>query len=265
MNKYLFTAGAAALASSFALSAAMPAQATITTFATMSALTTDNIYFKNASSAGKSSNATLYSIATSTSKVPGSTNVAFSFINDGAALDNAVSGAKAVFTLNASTSTPAQNAAGFLIQPGLSGSFSLLSKTAITVGHTTYAAGSNLLTGVFTGASVAGPRASTSGSIDANNQNAGSTIVYTSDFLTFQPNSSLDGAFSLTSITAALSKVAGNYALKTFKADAGGSFSSEPAPTVNGVPEPASWALLLVGFGAVGGMVRRRKMVAVTA
>jgi hypothetical protein len=30
---------------------------------------------------------------------------------------------------------------------------------------------------------------------------------------------------------------------------------------VNGVPEPASWAMLALGFGAVGGMVRRRRAV----
>ncbi|WP_235902800.1 PEPxxWA-CTERM sorting domain-containing protein [Sandarakinorhabdus oryzae] len=31
---------------------------------------------------------------------------------------------------------------------------------------------------------------------------------------------------------------------------------------VNGVPEPSSWAMLLAGFGAVGGLMRRRRTVA---
>ncbi len=31
---------------------------------------------------------------------------------------------------------------------------------------------------------------------------------------------------------------------------------------VNGVPEPASWAMLTLGFGAVGGLMRRRRPVA---
>jgi hypothetical protein len=30
------------------------------------------------------------------------------------------------------------------------------------------------------------------------------------------------------------------------------------APVVRGVPEPASWALMIVGFGAAGAMLRRR-------
>jgi hypothetical protein len=262
MKKYLPTAGAAALASALALGAAMPAQAAITTFATMSALTQDNIYFKNASTTNKSASATIYSIATSTATVPGSVGVKFSFINEGAALDTAVSGVNATFALSAATTTAAQNAFGYLIQPGINGTFSLLSTTAITVGSHTYAAGSNLLSATFTGAGIAGPKGSTSGSMDANNQNSGSTIVYTSDFVTFSPGASLDGAFSLTSITAALADVqAGTYALKTFKGDAGGSFSADPVPTANFVPEPASWALMLVGFGAVGGIARRRKQV----
>lgn len=31
---------------------------------------------------------------------------------------------------------------------------------------------------------------------------------------------------------------------------------------VNGIPEPTSWAMLTLGFGAIGGMVRRRRMIA---
>jgi hypothetical protein len=38
----------------------------------------------------------------------------------------------------------------------------------------------------------------------------------------------------------------------------GGVSLSITSPSVGGVPEPASWAMLLVGFGVVGGVVRRR-------
>jgi hypothetical protein len=38
-----------------------------------------------------------------------------------------------------------------------------------------------------------------------------------------------------------------------------------PPPPVGGVPEPASWALLVAGFGIVGGVARRRRMAVVAA
>ncbi len=50
----------------------------------------------------------------------------------------------------------------------------------------------------------------------------------------------------------------------TAPADAQISFSSGFAPPA-GVPEPASWALLLAGFGLVGGMARRDRQVRVLA
>ena len=35
-----------------------------------------------------------------------------------------------------------------------------------------------------------------------------------------------------------------------------------PVGGTGGVPEPASWALMIMGFGAAGAMIRRRKAVA---
>ena len=53
---------------------------------------------------------------------------------------------------------------------------------------------------------------------------------------------------------------AGNGALRSFRAVAGGSFSSDPAPLAAAavVPEPSTWAMLLTGFFMVGLSVRRR-------
>ena len=257
----------AAWIASAALLASAPAHAVITTFATFSALTTDNFYFKNALSNNKSSSASLYSIATPTSTVPGSVLVKFSFINEPVALDTAVNGVKAKFTYNgAVTNTGAVSLGGFLIQPGVSGSFSFLTTTPITVGTHVYATGSNLLSATFfSGGSIAGPNNTTSGTFDANNQAAGSTLAYTSDFVTFSPGASLDASYSLTAIQAALNRVTSTSALRTFKADAGGSFSADPVPLANGVPEPASWALMIVGMGMMGAMTRRRRGAAVQA
>jgi len=43
--------------------------------------------------------------------------------------------------------------------------------------------------------------------------------------------------------------------LKGFTAESNGNFSADPL----GVPEPATWAVMLVGLGAVGGAMRRRR------
>jgi hypothetical protein len=101
---------------------------------------------------------------------------------------------------------------------------------------------------------------STSGGFDVAN-GSGGTLTFTSDFLKFAPSASLGSALNFTSaITPAgqgLNSLGfGSDALESFNLDAGGSFSSVPLP--NSVPEPASWAMLLLGMGLIGGVLRRR-------
>jgi hypothetical protein len=45
------------------------------------------------------------------------------------------------------------------------------------------------------------------------------------------------------------------------RAVAGGTPYSPPVPTQPGVPEPASWALMILGFGAAGAVLRRRRAI----
>ena len=42
----------------------------------------------------------------------------------------------------------------------------------------------------------------------------------------------------------------------------GFTLSVTPDPRGGGVPEPATWAMMIIGFGAAGSMIRRRKVVA---
>jgi len=80
-----------------------------------------------------------------------------------------------------------------------------------------------------------------------------SPITYTSDFINVSGFSSRDFAFNLTGATP-------NFAVgddglgQPFTANLGGSFAGAGA-----VPEPASWAMLIIGFGLTGVAARRRR------
>ena len=259
--KKIITIGAIAAST---LVAVAPAQAAITTFAQYQAApgTSANIYWKNnGTTASNGTGGSIYTIATNSATTAGSRLVSFSFLQG--ALMPFVTNASALFMLNATVAaTPAQLLGGFLIQPGIAGTFSFTSTSAITVNNTNYAAGSNLLSATFSQAAVFGQRAGTSGSFTATSTDPAGTIVYTSDFLTFDPSSSLDFSLSLSSITSVLQAIptvgTPNRALRNFRALSTGSFSADPAPLVTAVPEPASWLLMIAGFGMVGVSARRR-------
>ncbi len=245
-----------------AIAVATPASAVITTFAQYQAIgTKGQTYWKNNGTNGSNgTGGSIYTTNTPTSTTPGSRLVSFSLLQPSIA--PFVTNVNATYTLLASVAaTPAQLLSGFLIQPGISGSFSFLSNAPITIGSTTYATGSNLLSGTFTQAAIFGARNGTSGSFSASTT-SGSSITYTSDFLSFAPTVDRDFSISLTSITGVLQAVptggTPNRALRTFRAFGSGSFSSDPAPVVTAVPEPAVWGLMIVGFGMVGFQARRR-------
>jgi PEP-CTERM motif len=240
------------------------AHAQITSFATFSALTADNFYYQNASGSNASASSAFYSIGSPTGTTAAPVEVDFSFINLGSTYDDAVSNVVADLTWSSSSSTAAQSGFGLAIQSANTGTFTITSTTSIKLGSITYAAGSVLLAGTYTGGSISGTQGSTSGGFDVSNESGG-TLTFTSDFLNFADVSEVDAALNLTSATTAgstnkgLSSVAyGTDALRTFKTDAGGSFSADPEPTANGVPEPASWAMMLLGVAGIGGMIRRR-------
>lgn len=262
MLKSKALAGAVVVA---AILSAAPAAAVITTFAQYQAIgVKGQTYFKNnGTTASNGSGGAIYTTSTPTSTTPGSRLVNFSFLQPSIA--PFVTNVTASYTLFASVANaPAQLNGGFLVQPGLSGSFSFLTTSAIVIGGTSYAAGSNLLTGVFTQAAIFGPVNGTSGSLSASTS-GGSSITYSSDFLSFDPTVERDFAISLTSITSPLARASSTKALRTFRAFSSGSFSSDPAPLVLAVPEPQVWGLMIVGFGLVGVQVRRRARQAIVA
>lgn len=251
---------ATAVAALVSMGLASGASAGVTTFATFSALGGDNFYFQNASASNTSVDSSFFSIPTSGSTSAGTAQVDFSFINLGTTFDSAVQNVVANLTWTSSSSTAAEAAFGQAIQQGVGGQFVITSTAPITLDGKTYAAGSVLLSGAFSGGTLSGAQGSTSGGFDVAN-GSGGTLTFTSDFLKFAPSANLGSALNFTSGTTSsgqgLSSLNyGSDALELFKMDAGGSFSSVPEPT--GVPEPASWAMLLLGMGLVGGVLRRR-------
>jgi hypothetical protein len=169
----------ATLAAGLAL--ATPSQAVITTFASYSAVNTgSNIYWKNnGTTATNGTGGSLYTIGSGSSTTPGTTKIDFSFLQP--ALASQVGNVIADFTLLGSvTNSPALTSGGFKIQPLISGSFSILSTSAITVNGTTYAAGANLLSGTFDQTTIFGATNATSGSASSATTSGG-TITYSSE------------------------------------------------------------------------------------
>jgi hypothetical protein len=254
-----------ALASVFAvvgLSAA-PAQAVLTTFANFTGIdAATGVRFQNSAPDDVSgTTGSLYTIDAMTS-APGSRLVSFSFLPP--ALAASVTNVLASFTMLSNTASPAQTVGGFTLQPGLAGSFTFLSTSAITVGGINYAAGSNLLSGTFTDVSISGQTGASAAAYNGST-GGGSTILFTSDFVSFVPGSDYDMSISLTSLAPLLFAAPGA-ALRSFEAYSTGSFSSDPAPIVNGgVPEPSAWLMLIAGFGLVGFQARRRRNAAIVA
>lgn len=257
----LATAGALAVAS-LALSA--PAHAVVETFATYTAVGGANVrYVNSGNGAGRANDATYFTITNPTDTAPGAVLVNFSFLEP--LLAPFVTNVAALYTLNSSFArgNPAVGNPNFTIS-GFSGNFSFVTTSAITVSGpglitTTYAAGSNLLSGTFSGGSLLGTIGGTAAATFTSGPNS-PAFTYTSDFLNFKDDATFDRATSLTAINARLA-ITANGALRNFRAVNSGQFSSDPAPVAAAaslVPEPASWAMLVAGFGLVGASLRRR-------
>ena len=172
--------------------AATPASAVVISFATFSDTASNLRWVNSDGAADTGSGGSLFSITTPSSAGVGSTSVNFSFINVGIAAD--VTNVTASFTLNASapTGNPATTVGPFLKQGGIGGSFSFITTSAIFIPSTGtfYAAGSNLLSGTFGGASILALGA---GGIFGAATSAGDTLVLTSDFLDFAATTYFDG------------------------------------------------------------------------
>lgn len=137
------------------------------------------------------------------------------------------------------------------------GSLSLVYDGATkTVGGITLTKGvTNLLTDTFTGALFS---ASGSAATLADSDFTG-TVAFTSDLATFDPTLDQNFTVGVTSATPPLSFYPSGY-LRSFKGVSQGEFAATVTGTSGGggVPEPATWALMLIGFVGVGVATRGR-------
>ena len=219
-----------------ALTGVSPAFATDTSFATYTG-----------------TSASFKTVQTGTSvKLSETSTVVFSFLNTN--LAPKVTGVSATLTFTATALDTSYTAGKFPDQADLSGTYTFTSTTAYTIGSTTYAAGSNLLTVSFSGADLYGKNGGKTATF-SDDSTLGGTVTYSSDFLDFSSTNSRDFAIALSAIAP---KFGGTTSLNSFTGTPVGVFSSDPAPvSTAAVPEPATWMLMLAGFGAIGLGVRR--------
>jgi PEP-CTERM motif len=156
--------------------------------------------------------------------------------------------------------TPATNYGGqFLTQYGLNGSFefSYAGTTPLTYNGKTYGAGADLLSGSFTSANISGQINASAGNVD-DATSSGDVLGLTSDLLSFG-SGDRSYSFSLTSIDPTLSAGSG-LSLSSFEAVGTGNFEAALSlgGGAGGVPEPSTWAMIIVGLGALGATLRRR-------
>jgi hypothetical protein len=246
---------AAALAISIS-AASLPAHAAV--FASFNPVS-GNSDFRWVKSGGAGTGGHFISINSNTATVAQAVRTRFSFLDPAF---NAIDNVAALLTVDATVSAghPAtfNGSSSTYTQTQLNGSFSIIYNGLDTiVGGFHLVPGENLLSGTFTDAWIQG--GGTSGSFNETPGNGGAA-TFTSDVYNVSHLAPGTGsfAFNLLSATPKFGAGAGK-ALNTVRANGGGNFSAGV------VPEPAAWALMIMGFGGIGAMIRRRKTIAALA
>jgi hypothetical protein len=170
------------------------------------------------------------------------------------------------FHLDASDATNATIDNGQLSQWNVGGSFSFLSVNAFVYDGHNYGAGTNVISATFTNAELHGRN--NNGGFDAtdgsvNSQGDVTHVTYTSAILT-SVGAFKDSGFSFSD---SATNPAYGAAGCTNASPEGTHCTSSLTPfttnnkgTLNAaIPEPASWSLMIMGFGGIGAALRRRR------
>jgi hypothetical protein len=130
-------------------------------------------------------------------------------------------------------------------------SYSYVGPTVVTAGGHTINAGDNLLTGTFSKGIFSG--SGSAASLNASSSGVGN-VVLSSSLLGFNPTADEGLSLSFTSIVPP-TEVVPPGKLADFTAVSSGTF----AAGLSAVPEPATWALMLMGMGGLGAALRSRR------
>jgi hypothetical protein len=141
------------------------------------------------------------------------------------------------------------NASGSRVQLFDSGTITLTRTSAALEGLNSR---TNLLTVTFTNAEL---DASQNNGSFTFKSNANSVITYTSDFMNFANVLTKDFSLSFSGSNPTFQSVIGKSA-KNMTFSGTGTFASDPAPITIGAPEASTWAMLVLGFGGIGALMR---------
>jgi hypothetical protein len=264
-------ASAAALAMTLAATAA-PANAAVFAQFTPDKSAMDYKWVNSGTAASPGTGGHFFSITSQSATVAQGVATHFSFLDPALSLLTFI---PATFKIDATVAPghPAtMNGAGVYTQQDLNGSFSF-TYTGATINNYKGSGikllhNSNLLSGVFTDAWIQGAGGSGSANLAIGN---GGSATYASAYEPF-PGLRLhteEFAFNLLAVVddfgtkkkplPGFHDTTGD-ALDSFRANGGGNFSFQT------VPEPATWGLMILGFGGVGLTLRnRRRAIRVTA
>lgn len=159
------------------------------------------------------------------------------------------------FQLNAMSSSDAfvnTRGGNTKIEQDFTGSFRFTFANAGDIDGVRFAAGQTVFAGTFTNAILSGVFGQREGSVLAGNATS-----FSNGFLTFQPGASAGFEFGLGGVSAPIGgSAAGGF--NEFSASLNGKFSSGDTIGMAPIPEPATWAMMMLGFGMLGGALRRR-------
>lgn len=166
------------------------------------------------------------------------------------------------FTLNGVSNGAANvsmSGANSFIDQNFDGGFSFTFANNGTFNGQTVNAGDLVFGGSFTEANFRGRIGSSTGSILS-----GAVTNFTNGAVSFDAGSISNFEFGLAGISPALGGSAAG-GINGFTAVINGKFDNDGVISGPGIPEPATWAMMMLGFGMLGGALRRRSALVLAA